>query len=79
MSTTAHTTSETASALISKTATTATYTGSASAVIFGLSANEFAAISGVVIAVCGLLVNIYFKHQHLKIAQKNAKHDEQEK
>ena len=62
-----------------KIASAATYGGSSAAVIFGLTANEFAAISGVVIAICGLLVNIYFKHQHLKIAQKNAKPDEQEK
>jgi len=66
-------------AISTKIASAATYGGSSAAVIFGLTANEFAAISGVVIAVCGLLVNIYFKHQHLKIAQKNAKPDEQEK
>ena len=66
-------------ALSTKVASAATYGGSSAAVIFGLTANEFAAISGVVIALCGLLVNIYFKHQHLKIAQKNAKPDEQEK
>jgi uncharacterized membrane protein len=66
-------------AISTKIASAATYGGSGAAVIFGLTANEFAAISGVVIAVCGLLVNIYFKHQHLKIAQKNAKPDEQEK
>ena len=66
-------------AVSTKIASAATYGGSSAAVIFGLTANEFAAISGVVIAVCGLLVNIYFKHQHLKIAQKNAKPDEQEK
>lgn len=66
-------------AISTKIASTATYGGSSAAVIFGLTANEFAAISGVVIAICGLIVNIYFKHQHLKIAQKNAKPDEQEK
>jgi len=66
-------------AVSTKIASAATYGGSSAAVIFGLTANEFAAISGVVIAICGLLVNIYFKHQHLKIAQKNAKPDEQEK
>jgi hypothetical protein len=27
----------------------------------------------------GLFVNIYFKHQHLKIAKASAKSDEQEK
>jgi len=66
-------------AVSTKIASAATYGGSSAAVIFGLTANEFAAISGVVIAICGLLVNIYFKHQHLKIAQKNAQPDEQEK
>ena len=66
-------------AVSTKIASAATYGGSSAAVIFGLTANEVAAISGVVIAICGLLVNIYFKHQHLKIAQKNAKPDEQEK
>jgi hypothetical protein len=66
-------------ALSTKVASAATYGGSGAAVIFGLTANEFAAISGVVIAICGLLVNIYFKHQHLKIAQASAKADEQEK
>ena len=62
-----------------KIASAATYGGSSAAVIFGLTANEFAAISGVVIAICGLIVNIYFKHQHLKIARASAKPDEQEK
>ena len=66
-------------AVSTKIASAATYGGSSAAVIFGLTANEFAAISGVVIAICGLIVNIYFKHQHLKIAQKNAKPDEHEK
>lgn len=62
-----------------KIASAATYGGSSAAVIFGLTANEFAAISGVVIAIIGLLVNIYFKHQHLKIARALAKADESEK
>ena len=66
-------------AVSTKIASVATYGGSSAAVIFGLTANEFAAISGVVIAICGLLVNIYFKHQHLKIARASAKADEQEK
>ena len=53
-----------------KAATAATYTGAGTAVFFGLSANEFAAIAGVLIALVGLLVNIWFKHQHLKIAKR---------
>ena len=66
-------------AISTKIASAATYGGSSAAVIFGLTANEFAAISGVVIAIIGLLVNIYFKHQHLKIARASAKADESEK
>ena len=72
-------TSVTNEAITAKAASVATYGGSGAAVIFGLTANEFAAISGVVIALVGLLVNIYFKHQHLKIARASAKADEDEK
>jgi hypothetical protein len=50
-----------------KAASAATYGGSATAVFFGLTANEFAAIGGLFIALIGLLVNIWFKHQHLPI------------
>lgn len=57
--------------ITTKAATAATYGGSAGAVFFGLTANEFAAFAGVVIAVIGLLVNIWFKWQHLKLAKKH--------
>lgn len=56
-----------------KAATAATYGGAGSAVFFGLSANEFAAVGGVVIALIGLLVNVWFKHQHLQIARQQGK------
>lgn len=59
--------------LSTKAASAATYGGSATAVFFGLTANEFAALGGLCIAVIGLLVNIWFKYQHLKIAKQNNK------
>jgi ABC-type proline/glycine betaine transport system permease subunit len=42
-------------------ATTATYGGSGAAVLFGLTANEFAAIAGAVVAIVGLIVSWVFK------------------
>lgn len=54
---------------IANAAATATYAGGSSAIIFGLSANEFAAIVGAVVAVLGLIVQIVFKvlgHMELK-------------
>lgn len=48
------------------------YGGAGGAVIFGLSANEFAAISGVVIGLIGLIVNIYFKYKTYKLAEREA-------
>ena len=47
--------------------TVATYTASGSAVIFGLSANEFAAIAGVCIALLTFGLNWYYKHHQLKV------------
>ena len=60
---------------ITKAATTAQYGGSASAVYFGLTANEIAAFGGLIIAIIGLVVNIWYKHQHLKIAKQKADED----
>ena len=60
---------------ITKAATTAQYGGSATAVYFGLTANEIAAFGGLIIAVIGLIVNIWYKHQHLKIAKGKAEDD----
>ncbi len=59
----------TAEAIAAKTASVATYGGAGSAVFFGLSANEFGALCGVVIGFIGLIANIWFKHQHLKLAR----------
>ena len=38
-----------------------TYGGSAGAVFFGLTANEMAALGGLLIAAVGLLVSLYFQ------------------
>ena len=42
---------------------TAAYGGGASAFVFGLSANEFAALGGIVVGVLGLLVQWYFNRR----------------
>jgi hypothetical protein len=55
-----------------KVSSVATYGGAGSAVFFGLSANEFGALCGVVIGFVGLVANIWFKHQHLKLARKES-------
>lgn len=44
-------------------AKTATYGGGASAVVFGLSANELAALVGAAVAVLGLAMQWYFSRQ----------------
>jgi hypothetical protein len=65
-------TAEAASAVAGKASTLATYGGAGSAIFFGLTANEFGALCGVVIGFIGLVANIWFKHQHLKLARKEA-------
>jgi hypothetical protein len=62
-------TAEAASALATKASSVATYGGAGSAIFFGLSANEFGALCGVVIGFIGLVANIYFKYQHLQLAR----------
>lgn len=62
-------------AAVEKAATAATYGGSGGAVFFGLTANEFAAVGGLLIAVIGFVVNVWFKLQHLKIAKSKAQAD----
>lgn len=59
-----------------KLSTTATYTASGGAIVFGLNTNEFAAMAGVVIAVLTFLTNLWFKHQHLKLSQNQAAIDQ---
>jgi hypothetical protein len=55
--------------LIKTGAAVATYGGSAGAVFFGLKADEFAALAGVVIALLGLIVTWWYKHKHYKLAE----------
>lgn len=45
---------------------TATYGGGASAFLFGLSANEVAAVVGAIVAVVGLCVQVYFNRKRDK-------------
>ena len=73
--------SETGVTIVSKTASAATYGGAGNAIVFGLTANEWSVIGvigGLFIALLGFFVNIYFKRQHLRIAQQNAKADPDE-
>jgi hypothetical protein len=65
-------TTEVASAVATKASSVATYGGAGTAVFFGLSANEFGALCGVVIGLIGLVANIYFKYQHLQVAKKES-------
>lgn len=44
-------------------AKTATYGGGASAFVFGLTANELAAIGGLLVAVIGLCVQVYYNRK----------------
>lgn len=60
-------------ALIERGTAVVAATGSGTAIAFGLTANECAAIVGAAVAVIGLIANIavvtYFKMQHLKLAR----------
>lgn len=61
--------------MMGKSATAATYVASSGAIFFGLTANEFAALAGVFIALLTFAVNFWFKWQHLKVAKKAQKTD----
>lgn len=58
-----------ASTFVVKAANAATYGGGSSAVFFGLTANEFAAIGGLLIGIIGLAVNVIYKHKHYLLAK----------
>lgn|GEM_PF-3069570 len=65
--------------MVDRIATHVTYAASGSAVIFGVTANELAAIVGVGVAILSLLVNIWFKFQHLKLARERIHEEDNEK
>lgn len=46
---------------ITSVASKATYAGAGGAVFFGMTANEFAAIGGLIIGLIGLIVNVVFR------------------
>ena len=59
-----------------------TYAAAGSALLFGLTANELAAVSGIVVAVLALIINTatswYFKSQHLALAREVARKELEE-
>lgn len=63
-------TASAATAVVHKASAVAGTAGAASAVIFGLTANEFAAIGGLVVAILAFVTNLaitfYFKQMELK-------------
>lgn len=54
--------------------TVASYAASGGAVLFGLTANEFAAVAGAACAVLTFAANVWFKYQHLKLAKQRMAH-----
>lgn len=53
-----------------KIADVATYGGATSAVVFGLTAVDFAALAGVVIGIVGLAMQFWFRWQHLQLERR---------
>ena len=50
----------------------ATYTSAGGAILFGMSANEIAAAVGAAVAILTFLTNLWYKHQHLRLAKAKA-------
>lgn len=63
---------------VGKVSSAATYGGSVTAIFFGLTANEVAALGGLGIGIVGLIISTWYKHQHLKIARKSLKANTEE-
>lgn len=64
---------ETATDIGLRATSVATYTGSGAAVIFGLTANEIAALGGLAVASIAAFANItltwWYKHKHYQLAR----------
>ncbi|WP_407280621.1 hypothetical protein U5817_10075 [Aromatoleum evansii] len=65
-----------AGTVLTKTANTATLAAAGNAIYLGLTANELAAIGGLIVAVLSMVIghaiNVWFKYQHLQIARAKA-------
>ena len=48
-----------------------TYSGAGGAIFFGMTANEFAAIGGLCIAIVGLIVQVTFKYKGYRELKKH--------
>lgn len=48
----------------------ASYASSGGLIIFGMSANDFAVIVGLIMAFATFLLNWWYKHQHLKMIER---------
>lgn len=51
----------------------ASYTASGALVIFGLSASDFAVLSGLFFAFMTFCINWYYKHKHMRIIEQHVK------
>ena len=66
----------TASTIASKAGSAITYTAAGGTVLAGMTANELAALGGLVVAILAMIINAaitwHFKAQHLEIARRRA-------
>ena len=51
----------------------ASYTASGSLILFGLTANYFAVLSGLFFAFTTFCINWYYKHKHMRIIEQQVK------
>ena len=61
-----------------KITTTTTYLASGTAIFFGMTASEFAALAGLVLGTLTFLLNAWFKYQHLELAREVARTKKEE-